>query len=104
MDKLKAGIEKIKDKATNGEYIFRLDKEKYPDVEETPYGFIYNVNNRSITDLEGQEKAFNKNYKYSPAIIRGFTVQDDYGDEVNFHDFDTAYKFAKGIIKDWKNK
>lgn len=71
---------------------FKLDKEKYPDVEETDYGFVYNVNGQSITDLKAQEKAFggkideNKDY--------GFTLTVD-GDEVHYKSFDEAYAAAK---------
>ena len=72
---------------------FKLDKKAYPDVEETPYGFIYNVNGRSVTDLNAQNKAlgyplFDK--------TQGFTVTIG-GDEVYYDDFDSAYKAAKGI-------
>ena len=93
-------IEPLIEKLTQG---FVLDKQKYPDVEETPYGFIYNVNGKSITDVEGQNlKLFDK--KPNPMLKPGFTVADDSGDEISFHDFDTTYKFAKGLIKDWKAK
>jgi len=73
-------------------HAFKLDKEKYPDVEETDYGFVYNVNGQSITDLKAQEKAFggkideNKDY--------GFTLTVD-GDEVHYKSFDEAYAAAK---------
>ena len=71
---------------------FKFDKEKYPDVEETPYGFAYNVNGKTITDLKGQDKAFgrqiddNKDY--------GFSLTVD-GDEVYYNSFDEAYQAAK---------
>ena len=70
---------------------FVLDKEKYPDVQETPYGFIYNVNGRSITDLAGQNRAFGM-----PSSSGGFTLAVD-GDESYYDDWDSAYKAAKGI-------
>ena len=94
-------VEPLIENLTQG---FVLDKNKYPDVEETPYGFIYNVNGKSITDVEGQDRVLFPNKKSNPLYKPGFTVTDDSGDEVSLHDFDTAYKFAKGIIKDWKNK
>lgn len=94
-------IDPIVNELTEG---FVLDKNKYPDVEETPYGFIYNVNGRSITDVAAQDRKLFPNKKPNPLYKPGFTVTDDFGDEVSLHDFDTAYKFAKGIIKDWKAK
>ena len=69
---------------------FVLDKNKYPDVEETPYGFIYNVNGRSITDVEGQNRKFG-----IPGKSGGFTLEVD-GDEVFYPDFESAYNAAKG--------
>ena len=71
---------------------FKLDSEKYPDVEETPYGFIYNVGNQSITDVAEQNaRLFNR-----PATKSGgFTLTVD-GDEVFYPDFESAYKAAKG--------
>ena len=72
---------------------FKLDKKKYPDVEETPYGFIYNAGGRSITDLKAQNKALGY-----PLFDKtdGFSVTIG-GDEVYYDDFDSAYKAAKGI-------
>lgn len=70
---------------------FKLDKEKYADVEETPYGFIYNVNGRSITDIGAQDRKFGM-----PRPGSGFTLTVD-GDETYFETFDDAYKAAKGI-------
>lgn len=74
---------------------FKLDKKKYPDVEETPYGFIYNVNGRSITDAKEQARAFDGD-RFKPDREYGFTVDID-GDEAYYEDFDSAYKAAKGI-------
>ena len=71
---------------------FKLDKEKYPDVEETPYGFIYNVGGRSITDIGGQ----NRKFGMGRPDATGFTVEFD-GDESFYPDFELAYKAAKGI-------
>lgn len=72
---------------------FKLDKKKYPDVEETPYGFIYNAGGRSITDLKAQNKALGY-----PLFDKtdGFSVTIG-GDEAYYPDFDSAYKAAKGI-------
>lgn len=89
---------------TNAYAPFKLDKEKYPDVEVTPYGFIYNVNGRSITDVDAQNRKFKPDYKPSPAFVPGFIVTDDFGDEVSFGTWEDAYNFAKGNIKDWKKK
>ena len=77
----------IGENAENG--TFKLDKEKYPDVEETPYGFIYNVNGESITDLKAQNK------KFGMSGGSGFLLTKD-GDEVYFETFEDAYKAAKG--------
>lgn len=77
----------IGENAENG--TFKLDKEKYPDVEETPYGFIYNVNGESITDLKAQNK------KFGMSGGSGFSLTKD-GDEVYFETFEDAYKAAKG--------
>lgn len=73
---------------------WKLDAKKYPDVEKTPYGYIYNVGNRSITDVGEQmkriaPKKYNKDYDY------GFTLFDD-GEEIYYPSFDEAYKAAKG--------
>lgn len=71
---------------------FELDAKKYPDVAKTPYGFIYNVNNKSITDLAGGKKKLGYSLSNNDS---GFTVADG-GEEVFFKDFDSAYKYAKG--------
>lgn len=70
---------------------FVLDKKKYPDVEETPYGFIYNVNGKSITDVLGQNRKLGL-----PGKSGGFTLAID-GDESFYDTFEDAYKAAKGI-------
>lgn len=70
---------------------FNLDKEKYPDVEETPYGFIYNVNGRSITDQSAMAK------KFGFGSGSGFTVNTPDNDEVYYEDWDSAYQAAKGM-------
>lgn len=72
---------------------FVLDANKYADVQKTPYGFIYNVGNQSITDLTEQDsKLFGK-----PAVKnKGFSLTVD-GDEAFYPDFDSAYKAAKGL-------
>lgn len=72
---------------------FKLDKEKYPDVEDTPYGFIFNVGGNSITDLAEQEA---KLFKTPATKNKGFTVTIG-GDEVYYDTFDEAYKAAKGV-------
>lgn len=72
---------------------FKLDRAKYPDVEETPYGFIYNVGNKSITDLAEQDA----HLFHKPATKSGgFTLTVD-GDEVFYPSFEEAYKAAKRI-------
>lgn len=71
---------------------FVLDKEKYPDVEVTPYGFIYNVGGRSITDIGGQ----NKRFGHGKTGNQGFTVEFE-GDESYYPTWEDAYKVAKGI-------
>lgn len=73
---------------------FKLDKEKYPDVEETPYGFIYNVGNTSIEDIGHHMRRTGMDLK--PNDNAGFTVFMS-GDEVWYPDFESAYKAAKGI-------
>lgn len=78
---------------------FVLDKNKYPDVEETPYGFIYNVKLpngqiKSITDATAQRMTWGKNHL--PTENLGFTVDFD-GDESFYPDWESAYKAAKGI-------
>lgn len=72
---------------------FKLDREKYPDVEETPYGFIYNVNGRSITDANAQNRKFGFGKE---GVDYGWTLEVD-GDEAYYPDFESAYKAAKGI-------
>lgn len=97
------GIKKLDEEFENkgkSKEPFKLDKEKYPDVEETPYGFIYNVNGKSITDLAAQKKKmgyslFTKDSGFSVAVG---------GDELYFKDFDSAYKYAKGEDKETKAK
>lgn len=69
---------------------FKLDKEKYPDVEETPYGFIYNVGGHSITD----QNAFNKMRGIDDEKDYGWTITED-GDELFMPSFEEAYKYAK---------
>lgn len=71
---------------------FKLDKEKYPDVEETPYGFAYNVGNQTITDIKAQNKAFGRDVDNDKEY--GFTLTVD-GDEVYYNSFDEAYAAAK---------
>lgn len=68
---------------------FQLDKEKYPDVEQTSYGFIYNVNGKNITDIAAQNKMFGM-----PGGS-GFSVEIG-GDESFYETFDEAYNAAKG--------
>ena len=74
---------------------FKLDKEKYPDVEETPYGFIYNVNGHSITDHNAMRKSWGDRF-YDPEKDYGWTLAVG-GDESFYPDFESAYKAAKGI-------
>ena len=71
---------------------FKLDKEKYPDVEETPYGFIYNVNGRSITDANAQSRKFGT---AKPGVDYGWTLESD-GEELFYPSFEEAYNAAKG--------
>lgn len=72
----------------------KFDISKYPDVEKTPYGFIYNVNGESITDLKEQDRKFGRNVDDNKNY--GFTVTKD-GDEVYYETFEDAYNAAKGI-------
>lgn len=75
---------------------FNLDKEKYPDVEETPYGFIYNVNGNSITDRTKERMTWGE--KHYPKQNLGFGVFDAAkGEEFEFPTWEDAYKYAKGI-------
>ena len=79
----------------NNNHGFVLDKEKYPDVETTPYGFIYNVNGHSITDSTSQRRKLMPSH-FKEGVDYGFTLTEG-GDEVYYPDFDSAYKAAKGI-------
>lgn len=72
----------------------KFDISKYPDVEKTPYGFVYNVNGESITDLKEQDREFGRNVDDNKNY--GFTVTKD-GDEVYYETFEDAYNAAKGI-------
>ena len=87
-DKMSSQFEEVEEP----KHAFKLDKEKYPDVEETPYGFVYNVGNQSITDVKAQEKAFGKQIDDNKDY--GFTLTVD-GDEVYYKSFDEAYAAAK---------
>lgn len=69
---------------------FVLDKEKYPDVQVSPYGFIYNIGNASITDVAAQNK------KMGLGGGDGFTVTTDYGEELYYPTWEEAYNFVKG--------
>jgi hypothetical protein len=95
-EQYKYALEQLKN-GTNDETAdeFKLDEEKYQDVEKTPYGFIYNVNGKSITDLAGQKKKLGYSLSTEDS---GFTVAVG-GEEVFFKDFDSAYKYAKGEDK-----
>jgi hypothetical protein len=76
---------------------FKLDKKKYPDVKTTPYGFIYNVGNSSITDLAEQDRAFKGDkFKFDPNKKYGFSRTTDSGDEVIHDTFEDAYNAVKG--------
>lgn len=75
---------------------FKLDKKLYPDVEETPFGFIYNVNGKSITDQNAQRMTWGEKFAPKENEDFGFTVDFD-GDEAYYPDFESAYKAAKGI-------
>ena len=68
---------------------FKLDREKYPDVEETPYGFIYNVNGRSITDQNAMAR------KFGFGNGSGWTLNTPDNDESYYETFDEAYQAAK---------
>lgn len=76
------------------EHPFKLDKEKYPDVEETDYGFIYNVNGVSIEDIGAHMKQSGMGDKLGKNDKAGFSVAKD-GDELWFATFDEAYQAAK---------
>ena len=73
-------------------HAFKLDKEKYPDVEETDYGFVYNVNGKSITDLKAQRKSFGEDIESDKDYGFSLTVN---GDEAYYNSFDEAYQAAK---------
>lgn len=62
-------------------------------VEETPYGYIYNVGNTSITDLKAERKSMNM--KVDENKEYGYSVFKD-GEEVYYPTFEEAYKSAKG--------
>lgn len=84
------------EEAEEPKHPFKLNKEQYPDVETTQYGFIYNVGNSSITDLAAQEKSWGRS---DDDIERGFSVTKD-GEEFYYDTFDEAYKAAKGSDND----
>jgi len=71
---------------------FKLDKQKYPDVEKTPYGYVYNVNGTSITDLGGEAKKLG--FGYDPNKQYGFSVARD-GEEQVYESFEDAYNSIK---------
>lgn len=74
---------------------FVLDKKLYPDVEETPYGYVYNVGKHSITDL-GRERQKIMPSHFDPNKNYGFSVTVG-GDESYYPSFEEAYKMIKGI-------
>ena len=74
---------------------FKLDKKLYPDVEETPYGFIYNVGGQSITDVGEHMRKTGMSGFLKESDNPGFTLFVD-GDEAWYPDFESAYKAAKG--------
>lgn len=63
--------------------------EDYEGVKTTPYGFIYNVNGKSITDLKEQSK------KLGLGNASGYSLTSG-GDESYYKTFEEAYKAAKG--------
>ena len=63
--------------------------EDYEGVKTTPYGFIYNVNGKSITDLKEQSK------KLGLGNASGYSLTVG-GDESYYKTFEEAYKAAKG--------
>ena len=89
LDEMKENFDKGENHVENKEGAF--DPKKYADVEQTQYGFVYNVNGKSITDVAAQNKKFGVKGKSS-----GFTVTTDDGDEAFYETFDEAYKAAKG--------
>ena len=82
---------------------WKFDKMKYQDVEETPYGFIYNIGGQSITDVAGQKRAFGEPIEEGKEY--GFTRTTDSGDEVFHKSFDDAYKAInkEKINKEYEN-
>lgn len=92
MDEFSNLLGKATEKQTGSRFV--LDKEKYPDVEETPYGFIYNVGGRSITDATAERMTWPKSMW--PKESLGFRVAFG-GDEVEYPTWEEAYKAAKGI-------
>lgn len=74
---------------------FKLDKKLYPDVEETPYGYVYNVGKHSITDLGGERQKIMPSH-FDPNKNYGFSVTID-GDEAFYPSFEEAYKMIKGM-------
>ena len=72
---------------------FKLDRKKYPDVETTPYGFIYNVNGTSIEDIAEHMKR--SGMGYDPNKKYGFSVAKD-GEEYIYETFEDAYNSVKG--------
>ena len=78
--------------AEEQEYVpFALDTKKYPDVQTTPYSFIYNIGNKSITDLSEQDAHL---FRKPATKNKGFSLTVD-GDEVYYPDFESAYQAAK---------
>lgn len=76
---------------------FKLDTKKYADVKQTPYGYIYNVDGESITDLNAQNRHFAKNdpsFKFDKNKDYGFSRTAG-GDEVLHTTFDEAYQAIK---------
>ena len=78
-------------KESNGK--FKVDRKKYPDVETTPYGFIYNVNGTSIEDIAEHMKR--SGMGYDPSKKYGFSVAKD-GEEYIYETFEDAYNSVKG--------
>ena len=68
-------------------------EKQYKDVRKTPYGYVFNVNGVSITDLGKERKSMGmptekgKKYRYS--------VADKSGEEKVFETFDEAYNYIK---------
>lgn len=98
MDAFRDLLGRATEKQTGSRFV--LDKEKYPDVEETPYGFYYNVRlpngqMRTITDATQQLMTFMDGHP-KPTSDQGFFADID-GDESWYPDWESAYKAAKGI-------